>query len=72
MGREIALIADGHAQKDAFDGLKGFFSEEEIAYLTLASTMINTWNRIAICSRVEYDRGQFQRTAVAERVAEPT
>src|SRR3982750_899201 len=68
---EITLISDGHANKEAFDGLKRFFSEEEIAYLTLAGAMINTWNRIAISSRVEYDRAQFQRAAVTEKVAEP-
>src|SRR3954454_20332916 len=69
---ELTLISEGHAHKEAFDGLKRFFSEEEITYLTLASAMINTWNRIAIASRVRYDRAQLQqRTAVGERVAEP-
>ena len=69
---ELTLIADGHAHKEAFDGLKRFFSEEEIVYLTLAGAMINTWNRIAIASRVQYDRAQLQqRTAVGEKVAEP-
>ncbi|HLO19121.1 MAG TPA: carboxymuconolactone decarboxylase family protein, partial [Sphingomicrobium sp.] len=57
---EITLIAEGHASKEAFDGLKRFFSEEEIAYLTLAAAMINTWNRIAISSRAQYDRETFQ------------
>jgi AhpD family alkylhydroperoxidase len=68
---EITLISEGHAGKEAFDGLKRFFSEEEITYLTLASTLINTWNRIAISSRGEYDRAQFQRAIAGERVAEP-
>ena len=68
---EITLIADGHAHKEAFDALKPHFSEEEIAWLTLAAAMINTWNRIAISSRAQYDRAQFHRQATAEKVAEP-
>jgi len=68
---EITLIADGHAHKEAFDALKPHFSEEEIAWLTLAAAMINTWNRIAISSRAQYDRAQFHRQAIAEKVAEP-
>jgi AhpD family alkylhydroperoxidase len=66
---EITLIADGHASKEAFDGLKRFFSEEEIAYLTLAAAMINNWNRIAIASRAQYDSAMFHRPAA--RVVEP-
>jgi len=68
---EITLIADGHAHKEAFDALKPHFSEEEIAWLTLAAAMINSWNRIAISSRAQYDRAQFHRQATAEKVAEP-
>ncbi len=51
---QITLIADSHAHKDAFDGLKAHFSEEEIGWLTLAASLINTWNRIAISSRAQY------------------
>ena len=68
---EITLIADGHAHKEAFDGLKRFFSEEEIAYLTLAATMINTWNRIAISSRAQYDPAMFHHATPQPKVAEP-
>jgi AhpD family alkylhydroperoxidase len=66
---EITLIADTHAHKEAFDGLKRFFSEEEIAHLTFAAALINTWNRIAIASRAQYDPSMFHRAAV--KVAEP-
>ena len=31
---ELTLIADSHASKEAFDGLKRFFSDEEIVSLT--------------------------------------
>ena len=68
---EITLIADGHAHKEAFDALKPNFSEEEIGWLTLAAAMINTWNRIAIASRAQYDRVQLQQRMVQAKVAEP-
>jgi AhpD family alkylhydroperoxidase len=68
---ELTRIADTHASKEAFDGLKRFFSEEEIANLTLAGALINTWNRIAIASRVQYDRAMFHHAPVEAKVAEP-
>jgi AhpD family alkylhydroperoxidase len=68
---EITLISEGHAHKDAFDALKPHFSEEEIGWLTLAATMINTWNRIAIASRAQYERVQFHQKTAETRVAEP-
>ena len=68
---EITLIADGHAHKESFDALKPHFSEEEIAWLTLAAAMINTWNRIAIASRAQYDRAQLQQRMAGAKVAEP-
>ena len=68
---EVTRISEGHAGKDAFDGLKRFFSEEEVAYLTLAAAMINTWNRIAIASRAQYDRAQLQQRMAGAKVAEP-
>jgi len=58
---EVTLIAESHASQEAFDGLKRFFSEEEIGYLTLAAAMINTWNRIAISSRAQYDPAMFHQ-----------
>jgi AhpD family alkylhydroperoxidase len=63
---EITLISDGHAHKEAYDALKPHFSEEEIAYLTLAGAMINTWNRIAISSRAQYDPAMFEQAKVPE------
>ena len=69
---EITLIAEGHAHKEAFDALKPHFSEEEIAYLTLAATMINNWNRIAISSRAQYDRKMLDRIKADQaKVGEP-
>jgi AhpD family alkylhydroperoxidase len=68
---EITLIADGHAHKEAFDALKPHFSEEEIGWLTLAAAMINTWNRIAIASRAQYDRAQLHQRMEQAKVPEP-
>jgi AhpD family alkylhydroperoxidase len=68
---EITLISEGHAHREAFDGLKRFFSEEEIANLTLAGALINTWNRIAISSRAQYDPAMFAHARHAEKVSEP-
>jgi AhpD family alkylhydroperoxidase len=63
---EITHIADSHAHREAFDALKPHFSEEEIGWLTLGAAMINTWNRIAIASRAQYDRAEFHA-----KVSEP-
>ena len=68
---EITRIAESHASKEAFDALKRFFSEEEIAHLTLAAAVINSWNRIAISSRAQYDRAQFHQPVSEPKVAEP-
>jgi AhpD family alkylhydroperoxidase len=65
---EITLIADGHAHKDAFDALKPHFSEEEIAWLTLASSLINAWNRISIASRAQLGASH---QAPEQKVAQP-
>ena len=68
---EITLISEGHAHKESFDALKPHFSEDEIAWLTLAAAMINTWNRIAISSRAQYDRAQLEHATGQAKVAEP-
>jgi len=63
---EITLISEGHAHKEAYDALKPHFSEEETAFLTLAAAMINTWNRIAISSRAQYDPAMLEQAKVPE------
>ena len=68
---EVTLISEGHAHQEAFDALKPHFSEEEIAWLTIAAAMINTWNRIAIASRAQYNRAQVQQRTTQGKVAEP-
>jgi AhpD family alkylhydroperoxidase len=67
---DITLIADTRAPSESFEQLKKHFSDEEIAYLTLAATMSNNWNRIAISSRSQYDRADFERQAAEAKVNE--
>jgi len=68
---DLTLIADTHAPRESFEGLKEHFSNEEIGFLTLAAAMINTWNRIAISSRAQYDRSDFERQRNEVKLAEP-
>ena len=66
---EVTLIADKHASKEAFDGLKAHFSDEEIGWLILAVVQINSWNRLAISTRSQYERAPHP--AQAEKTPEP-
>src|SRR5881227_960857 len=47
----ITNIQDGHASDDAYQPVRGQFSDKEIADLTLAITTINGWNRLSIAAR---------------------
>ena len=67
----MTLIADTGASRESFEALKAHFSEEEIAWLTLAGVQINAWNRMAISSRAQYDRKMFAHADQAEKAAEP-
>ncbi len=67
---EVTLIADSGASNESFEALKAHFSEEEIGWLTLAATMINAWNRMAISSRAQFNRASFAHAAPA-KVTEP-
>ena len=67
---EVTLIADKHASREAYDALKAQFSDEQIPWLILAVVQINSWNRIAISSRAQYERVAESR-APAEKTPEP-
>ena len=67
---EVTLIADKHASREAYDALKAQFSDEQIPWLILAVVQINSWNRIAISSRAQYERAQSP-AAPAEKAPEP-
>lgn len=63
---ELTLIAEKHASRPAFDELKRHFSDEEISWLILAAVQINSWNRIAISTRAQYDPKTFAHAAPAK------
>ena len=67
---EVTLIADSGASKESFDALRAHFNESEIGWLTLAGVMINSWNRIAISSRAQYDRAMFGHSKPVQKAAE--
>ena len=48
----VTNISDGHAPDELFAEARQYFSEQELADLTLAVTAINGWNRISIAFRV--------------------
>jgi AhpD family alkylhydroperoxidase len=64
---ELTLIADSGASREAFDELKAHFSDEEVTWLILAAVQINSWNRIAIATRSQYERA----AASAAKTHEP-
>ena len=68
---ELALIADSGASKESFDALKTQFNDGEIGWLILAAAQINTWNRLAISTRAQYDPKMFAAPAPAEKTPEP-
>ncbi len=67
---EVTLVADSGAGKESFETLKAYFSEEEIAWLTIAIVQINAWNRMSIASRAQYERKMFMHAAPVEKPAE--
>ena len=67
---ELTLIADKHASPEAYDALRAQFSDEEIPWLILAVVQINSWNRIAISTRAQYERAG-SHAEPAERTPEP-
>jgi AhpD family alkylhydroperoxidase len=67
---ELTLIFEKHASRAAFDELKRHFSDEEIGWLILAAVQINSWNRIAISTRAQYDAAAFAASK-REKASEP-
>ena len=66
---ELTLISEKHASREAFDELKRHFSDEEIGWLIIAAVQINSWNRISISTRAQYDLAAF--AAWREKTPEP-
>jgi len=47
----ITNIQEGHVPNPVFEEVRKYFSEKEVADLTLATTAINSWNRLNIALR---------------------
>lgn len=47
----VTNIQQGHVEDSVYEAVKKFFTEKELADLTLAVTAINSWNRLAIAAR---------------------
>lgn len=47
----VTKIRDGHVSEEAHEMAREFFSEKELADLTLAVAAINAWNRLNIAAR---------------------
>ena len=62
---ELTLISEKHASRESYEELKRHFSEQEISWLIIAAVQINSWNRIAISTRAQYDRAAFAHSSPA-------
>ena len=47
----LTLLTEGHAPDAVYDEVRSQFSEEEVAKLSLAIAVINSWNRLAVGMR---------------------
>ena len=59
----ITLLNNGRVPDSVFERARAQFSEAEIAALTLAAAMINSWNRLNVALRTEaggYRPGMFK------------
>jgi len=60
----VTLVAQNHASDDLYSRVRQQFDEEELGKLTWAIVTINSWNRLAIASRMV--PGSYQpKTATA-------
>jgi AhpD family alkylhydroperoxidase len=48
----VTLITTGHAPDEVYEETRAHFSDREVSDLTLAVTVINTWNRLSIAARI--------------------
>jgi alkylhydroperoxidase family enzyme len=58
----VTNIRDGHVPDKVYEQVRKFFTEKELADLTLAITTINGWNRLNIAMRTV--AGTYQQARV--------
>ena len=59
----VTNIQDGHVPDAVFEHVRKFFTDQELADLTLAVTAINSWNRLSIAARTVPGTYQPAKTA---------
>lgn len=47
----LTLVADNHIPDEVYERVRPHFSDEELVNLTLAVTVINSWNRLNVAFR---------------------
>jgi AhpD family alkylhydroperoxidase len=60
----LTLVRDGHVPDTVYETARQHFNEKDLADLTLAIAMINTWNRLNIAART--DPGTYRPGALRE------
>jgi AhpD family alkylhydroperoxidase len=65
----VTKIREGHVPDHVYEDVRKHFSEKELADLTLAVGMINTWNRLAISSRSEPGKYQPRKAQPMQKSA---
>lgn len=55
----ITLVAEDHVPDEVFERVHPHFSDEELANLTMAINVINSWNRLNVAFRIP--AGIYQR-----------
>jgi len=61
----VTFVASGHVPDAVHDEVRRHFTDQEIADLTVAVSVINSWNRLAIASRTEPGTYQPVRKSTA-------
>jgi len=59
----LTRIAKTHAPDDVYEDVREHFSDKELADLTVAITMVNAWNRVAIGSRLRHPADRVKAAA---------
>jgi len=62
---KLTLLSGHKTSEEDFQNLKAHFTQDQIAYLTLAITQINMWNRITEAFRFEPGKYQVQNEVQA-------
>jgi alkylhydroperoxidase family enzyme len=60
----VTRVTEGHVPDEVYEQTRQYFSERELADLTLAVVAINGWNRISIAFRVAPGTYQPQKLKV--------